>query len=434
VQGLRRFCEDGTVSLSQRLTACRVCAGATLHPILDLGATALANRFLAAEQLDEPEPLVPLRLVLCADCGLVQIDETVDPATLFSHYLYVTGTSDLARQHAADLADKWCDRFALEAGEQVVELASNDGTVLQAFQRQRLRVLGVEPAQNIAATANAAGVPTVSRFFNAAAARELRAEHGPARLLIARHVLAHVADLGGFIQGIEHWLADNGVAVIEVPHLLPFYTNLEYDTIYHEHLCYFSVRVLATLADKYGLELVDVEPTNMHGGSILVTMQRRGGPGFISTSVDDFLVQELAAGLHLPQVWKSFAKRVETNRVALRTQLDKLWDSGLTVAGYGAAAKGMTLLAASSLDRAHLPYIVDKNPLKQGLYTPGHRIPVCAPEQLRACPPDVLLILAWNFAPEIIRQQAAFAERGGKFLLPLPSPHFAGERRAKRVA
>ncbi len=415
-----------------RVTHCRACTARDLELFLDLGVTALANSFVRPERASEPEPTFPLRAVVCRSCGLVQIDEEVPPETLYRHYLYVSGTSDLIHTHARRLADELAATGPLRPGDLVMEAASNDGTLLRAFQKKGLRVVGIEPAENIAALAAERGAPTVCAFFNAETARAVRTRYGPAKLILARHVLAHVADLHGFIAGLEHVIEPDGRVVIECPHLLPFHDHLEYDTIYHEHLCYFSVRVLAGLFARFGLEVIDVRAATIHGGSIVVTAQRAGGPRRASPSVAEVVAREEASGLHRTEVWHAFASRVAASRALLREEVERLRAGGKRLAGYGAPAKGMTLLAYCGLGPAEVPFLVDRSPLKQGLLTPGHRVPIDHPDRLARERPDVALLLAWNFAEEIVHQQAEYLRGGGRFLLPLPAPHYRGgpERRA----
>jgi hypothetical protein len=407
-----------------RVTQCRICESRELQPFLDLGRTALANSFLHPERLPADEPKFPLRVVLCGRCGLVQIDEEIPPEVLFKDYIYVSGTSDLIYAHAEMLAARFAERCGLKPGELVLEAASNDGTVLKAFQKRGVKTVGIEPAENIAERANRNGVETVCRFFNAATAREVRGRYGPARLILGRHVLAHVADLHGFVRGMHDVLADDGVAAVEVPHLLPFHDHLEYDTVYHEHLCYFSVRVLRTLFERFGMELIDAHEVAIHGGSVLVSAQRRGGPFRVEPSVGRLLEREEQAGLHRLETWQAFARRVGQSKEALVGEIDRLHRAGKSVAGYGAPAKGMTLLAYCGIGPERVPFIVDRSPYKQGLLTPGHHIPVYAPEKLLNEQPDVTLILPWNFADEIVRQQAEYRNRGGKFLLPVPTANY----------
>jgi hypothetical protein len=415
---------------------CRVCRGRDLYPFLDLGETALANSYLLPAQLAGLEPKFPLRVVLCRTCGLVQIDEEVPPEVLFKHYLYVSATSDLVHAHARFLADHFAATAPLKAGDLVLEAASNDGTVLKAFGRVGARVVGIEPAENIAAAANAAGVETVCEFFSTATAEAVRDRYGPAKLILARHVLAHVADLHGFVGGLRAVLDRDGMAVVECPHLLPFHDRLGYDTVYHEHLCYFSLGVLEDLFRRHGLTLVDVLEVPIHGGSIVVSAQPAGGPRRRTPAVDVMIARERAAGLHLPGRWEAFARQVAASREALRETIADLKARGLRLAGYGAPAKGMTLLAYCGLGTSDLPYVVDKSPHKQGRLTPGHHIPILPPEHLLNDQPDVVLLLAWNFAEEVVRQQAEYRERGGRFLLPLPMPHYWGEAASdtRRVA
>jgi hypothetical protein len=405
---------------------CRVCESEELTPVLDLGTTALANRFLRPEQLTEPEPKYPLRLALCGDCGLVQIDEEVPREVLFKDYIYVTGTSDLVHHHAQRLAADLTRRYGLNSSALVLEAASNDGTVLQAFRHQGVSVLGVEPAANIAAQAREDGIPTVTDFFDARLARMFRKEYGPAQLFLARHVLAHVTDLQGFVAGIPLVLAEEGVAVIEVPHLASLYDKLAFDTIYHEHLCYFSLGVLEKLFGRHGLHLIDVELVPIHGGSLLVQVAQRRGPHRPTPAIASLLRREHDIRLAHVETWHGFARRVAALKERLLTFIHGLDRLGQTRAGYGAPAKANTLLSYCGIGPQHLPYIVDKSPHKQGLLTPGQHIPVHAPDKLTEEQPDITLILAWNFAEEIVRQQTEYRRRGGRFAVPIPTPELYG--------
>jgi hypothetical protein len=407
-----------------RVENCQVCRGRQLHLVLDLGCTALANAFVRPSERTRPELKFPLRLVYCGECGLIQIDEHVRPETLFKNYIYVSGTSDLVHAHAASLASRLIIPNGLGAGDLVVEAASNDGTVLKALQKHGVRTLGIDPAENIALRATRAGVETRCAYFNRRSAAEIRADYGTAKLVLARHVLAHVADLDGFVQGFVELLDRDGLGVIEVPYLRRFHDKLAFDTIYHEHLCYFSLRVLDTLFQRFSLEVIDAWEVAIHGGSIVVTVQRRGGLRTPTPRVRQLLDQEELAGLHRLETWHAFADRVAASKSRLLAVLDRLRTQGRAVAGYGAPAKGMTMLAYCGIVPEQVPYLVDKSPFKQGLLTPGHHIPVHAPEKISQDRPDVLLLLAWNFADEIVKQQADFQRRGGRFLLPLPLAHY----------
>jgi len=409
----------------QRST-CRICEARRPALVLDLGATALANRFLRPEQLGEPEPYYPLRLVLCPECGLVQLDEDVPPEVLFKDYLYVSGTSDAVARHSERLAAKLSRRYGLEAGDLVLEAGSNDGTLLRAFQKQDARVLGIEPAENLAQLARARRVHTVAEFFSERLAREIRAEHGTAKLFLARHVLAHVADLHDFVSGLRHVLDREGVAVIEVPHVADLLERLEFDTIYHEHRCYFSLEVLRRLFQRHGLALIDVERVALHGGSLLLQVAHANSSHAPGTRVAAMARYEERFRLDSPLTWQRFARRVADLRADIIGFMDEQHRRGVRLAGYGAAAKGNTLLAYCDIGRDRLPYIVDKSPHKQGLLTPGQHIPVESPVRLLRDCPDVTLVLAWNFADEIASQQMEYLARGGRFAVPIPLPQLVG--------
>lgn len=409
-----------------KVNACRACQSARLELVLDLGRTALANRFLRPEQLGDPEPTYPLRVNLCGDCGLLQLDEEVPRELLFKDYLYASGTSSLVQRHARWLGAFLGRRYSLSNQDLVMEAASNDGTVLKEFRWQGMPVLGIEPAENIAAGAIERGIPTVVDFFDDRLARVLREQHGAAKLFLARHVLAHVADLHGFIRGIKQVLAEDGVAVIEVPHVAELFRHLEFDTIYHEHLCYFSASVLQALFRQFGLSIIDVDRVPIHGGSLLVHVGHEGAHP-VSPRLVEVLSQEDNLQLDQVETWRSFARRVAHVRDELLRFLDGVRSRCESLAGYGAAAKANTLLAYCGIGPERLPWIVDRSPLKQGLLTPGHHIPVHGPEMLSERQPDVTLILAWNFADEIFEQLADYRERGGRLAVPLPAPHFLGE-------
>ena len=401
------------------LERCRVCGATLPKPFLDLGETPLANSFLTKERLGDPEPRYPLELVFCSGCALVALSGVVDPEVMFRDYLYVSGTSDTMPKHFADLGAEVVERF-VGAGGLVVELGSNDGTLLKAVKARGAAVLGGEPARNIAVIAERAGVPTVNEFFSAALARRLRAERGAARAVLANNVVAHVDGVRDLVAGVHDLLAPDGVMVMEVPYLVDLLDRVEYDTVYHEHLSYFALAPLVRLMTDAGLHVFDVKRVAVHGGSLRVYASRDPRP--TGLEVGTLRALEQAQQLDTLAPYEAFADRVRAQRHGLVALLRRLKAEGKRVVGYGAPAKGNTMLNYCGIDTTLLDYTVDKNPLKQGLFTPGMRLPVRSTETLLADRPDAVLLLAWNFADEILRQQAAYREAGGRFIHPLPEP------------
>ena len=405
-----------------RHTRCRVCATALPPPFLDLGRMPLANSFLRSPDEFRKEPAYPLAVAGCAECGLVQLNYVVPAEQLYREYIYVSSTSEAVRAHAEALATRLTRRYGLGPTHLVVEVASNDGTVLKAFRGQGLRVLGIEPARNIAAAAEREGVPTVPEFFNSAAAAGLSDRHGEAAAIVGRHVFAHVDDVHDFLQGADALLSKNGVLLIEVPYLGDLIANLEFDTIYHEHLSYFSLRPVMRLFEACGFRLVDVERVELHGGSVLLYAARAHAARGPSDAVEELLREEQRRGLGTAEVWNRFADRVRTWKTRTEEFMGDLRRSGADIIGYGAAAKANTLLNYCPAVAGVLRCILDLSPLKHGRYTPGAHIPVEPVERWRSDSATHLLILAWNFKDEIVRQMRPFAERGGRFIVPVPEP------------
>ena len=404
-----------------REVACRGCGapGAELVPLLDLGVTPLANRLLTLGQLTETEPTYPLDLVFCPRCTLLQITETVPPEELFRDYLYFSSFSDAMVRHAKEHAEKLIAARNLGPESLVVEAASNDGYMLQAFVHRGVPVLGIEPARNIAKVARERGVDTIEEFFSADLAGKLAAEGKSADVLLGSNVLAHVADLNGFVQGIKRILKPDGRSVIEAPYAKDMLDHVEFDTIYHEHLCYFSLTALDRLFRRYGLELVDVERVAIHGGTIRFTTAHAGA-AHPSDAVVALLEEERAWGVEKPEAYFSFARRVEELKRALVARLAALKAEGKTIAAYGASAKGSTLLNYFGIGKETLDFVVDRSTHKQGRFTAGTHIPILAPEHLLVAKPDYVLLLTWNFADEILAQQAEYRRGGGQFLIPIP--------------
>ncbi len=398
---------------------CRSCSRDGLETVLDLGATPLANDFRPIERLDEPLPRYPLMVVFCPACALIQLTETVAPETLFSQYPYFSSVSDTVLENARAIATRLCSERHLDASSRVVEVASNDGYLLQFYQARGVPVLGIEPASNVARVAMDHGVPTLVRFFSKRLAEELRAEGVLADILHANNVLAHVPDLNGFMAGIGVLLKESGTAVIEVPYVRDMIEKVEFDTIYHEHLCYFSVTALDRICRRNGLVLYEAERLGIHGGSLRIFVSPFGSP---STAVTGLLDEEAGSGVDTFSFFEHFSERVAKLKAELLSLLRGLKTTGKRIAAYGASAKGMTLLNCLGIGSDLIDFVVDRSPAKQGLFTPGTNLPIFGPEKLLESMPDYALLLAWNIADEVLAQQEAYRRRGGRFIIPLPVP------------
>jgi len=399
---------------------CRNCGAALTETFADLGMSPLSNAFIPPERARNMEPFYPLHARVCSECRLVQLEEFESPDKIFGDYIYFSSFSDSWLQHAAHYAKAMSRRFELGPQSMVVEVASNDGYLLQFFQQQGCRVLGVEPAANVAKEAIEKGIPSDIAFFGRESAARLRAEGYAADLMAANNVLAHVPDLHDFVGGFRILLKPHGVLTLEFPHLLRLMEEAQFDTIYHEHFSYLSLHVVRRLLLKNGLRVFDVEELSTHGGSLRVFACLEAGPYVESSAVGLLLNSEANYGLESAAVYEGFAKQVIQVKLELLHFLIEMKFSNKVVVGYGAPAKGNTLLNYCGVGPELLPFTVDLSPHKQGKLLPGTRIPVRAPGAILEEKPDYVLILPWNIKSEIMKQMASIQEWGGRFVVPIP--------------
>lgn len=397
--------------------ACRSCGHVELQTVLSLGRMPLANALLTEEQLAQPEETFPLELAFCSACTLIQLTESVSPYKLFRDYVYFSSFSDTMLRHAEALSTFLIGFKHLDAASLVLEVASNDGYLLGNYKRSGVPVLGIEPAANIAKVAEERGIPTVCDFFSEDLASQLSEKGYRADVIHAHNVLAHVPDLNGFVRGLGRLLKNDGLIVVEVPYVTDMIDNCEFDTVYHEHLSYFSLTALDALFTRNNLMIQKVERVAIHGGTLRIYA---GHAGERDQSVAQLLEQENASGVGDVEFYKTFGARVEQLRDDLVTLLHELKSQDKRIAAYGASAKGSTLLNYCGVGRETIDYVVDRSTFKQGLYTPGTHLKIHAPEKLVADAPDHVLLLTWNFAAEILEQQSEYRKRGGRFIVPVP--------------
>lgn len=400
--------------------SCRICQGKNLEAFLDLGKQPLANAFLKKEEFSQ-EKKYPLNVYFCHSCHLLQLLDVVSPEVLFRNYIYVSSTSPVFIAHFESFAKYISERFGIQ-GALVVDIGSNDGILLRHFKNLGAKILGIDPAENIAAKATQEGIETLPYFFSPDIARDIAREKHQAKIITANNVFAHVDDVKSLIKGVKILLENEGVFIIEVPYLVDFLEKKLFDTVYHEHLSYFAVNPLQTLFLNCGMKIFDIQKVNSHGGSIRVFVKKDGSGHKVEKSVREFLDHETELKLDSIDTYLDFSKDVSQNKSLLVDLLKNLKSESKKIAGYGAPAKGNTLLNYTGIDFNALDYIIDDSPYKQGLYTPGTHIPVVGPEMLQKDRPDFLFILAWNFADSIIEKCADFKAEGGKFIIPVPKP------------
>jgi 2-polyprenyl-3-methyl-5-hydroxy-6-metoxy-1,4-benzoquinol methylase len=405
---------------TKSLPTCRFCQTGLEHTFVDLGLSPLANSYVKREALSRPQQFYPLHTRVCANCFLVQLEQFEAPEHIFSDYAYFSSFSDSWLRHAEAYVEQMLREKLVSSASRVVEIASNDGYLLQYFQRRGVSVLGVEPAANVAAEARRKGIPTEGSFFGAESARRLREVHGPADLLVANNVLAHVPGINDFVRGIAMWLAPEGLATLEFPSLRRLIEENQFDTIYHEHFSYLSLMTVRRIFAAHGLIVHDVEELPTHGGSLRIYARPARAQPQETARLRATLQAEEAFGMNRIETYRAFTERVQRTKRRLLAFLIEAREAGKTIAGYGAPAKGNTLLNYCGIRTDFLEFTVDRSPHKQNTWLPGSLIPVRGPEAIREHRPDYLLILPWNLREEIMGQMAFIREWGGRFVTPIP--------------
>ena len=407
-----------------RKNRCRLCNSKKLENVIELSPTPPGNNFLSKKQLNEPECFYPLVVRFCQNCAHVQLADVVNPEILFQDdYKYVSGTSPVFVDHFRQYVKDILAKYSFPSGALIGDIGSNDGTCLQFFKEKGFNVLGVDPATEIAGRATVQGILTVAEFFSEKIGKNILKQYGQAHLITSHNTCAHVDDLVDLVRGVRNWLHDDGLFVCEVGYLLDVYNNNWFDTIYHEHLDYHSVKPFGSFFKSLDMELISVERISPQGGSIRLYVQKDNGPYKKDSSVQEIVHLEENLGLDNVEIFRAFNDRNNANKEVLTSILRSIKDEGKHIAGYGAPTKSTTLLSHFDIGKNILDFIVDDNPLKQGKFSPGFHIPIMNSDELYEKMPDYLVILAWNFSESIMRKHKNYKERGGKFILPMPEAH-----------
>lgn len=411
-----------TKSLLHKKMKCRICKNNNLKKFLSLGKTPLANSFLSKKELNQKEKSFPLEICFCNNCKLVQLTHVVPGELMFKNYVYVSSTTNTFKQHFNKMAEDISNTFNLSKNSLVVDIGSNDGLLLRAFQKFGARTIGIEPATNVARIAEQNGVETINDFFSENSVKKIISRRGNAGIITAANVFAHVNNLDEFIGNVKKLLKKDGIFVIEVQYFADTIEKMTFDNIYHEHLSYFTLTPLIYFFKRHGMEVFNAQRVASHGGSLRVFIKNAGSKYEIDGAVKEALVYENKLGINDFELYKQFADKVYIAREKLVSLLKRIKREGKSIAGYGAPAKGNTLLNFCKIGTDYIGYIVDDNPLKIGLYTPGMHISVVSSEVLDEKKPDYILILAWNFAEEILSKTKKYSDAGVKFIIPLPEP------------
>lgn len=407
------------MSLSYKRTTCRLCDSRQVELAVPIHATPIADAYIPASELQKEQPLFAMDLYLCRDCGHVQILEVVDPKILFGNYIYTTSISLGLVEHFRQYAELMTRTFPAKEGALAIDIGSNDGTLLRFFRDKGLRVLGIDPAESIAKQATANGVETLPEFFTSALGKKIRQQYGPAHLVTANNVFAHSDALPDMADGICEMLAPDGVFVFEVSYLVDIVEKMLFDTVYHEHLCYHSIKPLTLFFQKHGLELFDVQRMASKGGSIRGFVQKRGGPRPVAPIVGELLALEAKMGLDQPPLFRAYSERIDHNKRTLLAQLSALKQQGKIIAGFGASATVTTLIYNFEL-MPYLDFLIDDNASRHGLFSPGCHLPVLSPQAVLDRGADYIVILAWQYATPILKKHGGLLDKGRHFIVPLP--------------